>query len=79
MKNLSNFVIVILLASFLGQSFSFETGMKGEVLRAYGKTKERYFGSGKLDNLTWSSNQTVDLNVLILYVRYSLVSTVNMF
>jgi hypothetical protein len=52
MKNLPYFVIVILSALLLRQSFTFEIGTKDEILKKYGKTKAGYFRSGKSDNLT---------------------------
>lgn len=52
MKSLDKIAIVTLLAAFLGQSVSFETGIKDEILKANGKPKEEHFLSGKSNSLT---------------------------
>jgi hypothetical protein len=52
MKNQPSFVIVVLLAIFLGQSCSFETGTKDKIVKSDGKIKERIFRSGKSGNFT---------------------------
>ncbi|KDR15842.1 hypothetical protein L798_09552 [Zootermopsis nevadensis] len=43
MKSLDKIAIVTLLAAFLGQSVSFETGIKDEILKANGKPMEEHF------------------------------------